>query len=60
MSLLQFLLAMVIPVCVVVYTINFTIWLWRGGNRLGSVGAGFLAVISGLGALSYFFFKLLI
>ncbi len=58
MSFLQFMVSMVIPLAVIVYTFNFTLWLWRRRDYLAAVGAGSLTALAGTGAVTYLVVKL--
>ncbi|MCY0901464.1 MAG: hypothetical protein OWU32_04670 [Firmicutes bacterium] len=60
MSIVQFVVVMIVPVCVGIYAFNFSRWLWNQGNHLGGVGGYLMTVLSGGGAFVYFLFKLLI
>jgi hypothetical protein len=59
MSVLQFIVSMSVPAAITVYTIHFSIWLWRRRERLAAVGGGILGAVCGLGSLAYFMMKLL-
>lgn len=59
MSLLQFCVSMLAPLAVVVYTFNFSMWLWRRNDRLAAVGALTLTALSGAGSVTYLVIKLL-
>lgn len=59
MSLLQFCVSLLVPLAVIVYTFNFSMWLWRRNDRLGAVGAFTLMILSGGGSVTYLVMKLL-
>lgn len=59
MSVVQFVLSMLVPVSIAVYTINFSVWLWRRRERFAAWGGVLLGAICGLGSLAYFMVKLL-
>ena len=58
MSLLQFCVSMLVPLAVVAYTFNFSLWLWRRNDRLGAAGAFALTVLAGGGSVTYLAMKL--
>lgn len=59
MSVVQFVVSMSIPAVITVYTIHFSIWLWRRHDRLAALGGGIIGAVCGLGSLAYFMMKLL-
>ncbi|WP_367305670.1 hypothetical protein [Alicyclobacillus acidocaldarius] len=42
----KYLFAMIIPVCIFIYTLSFMRWVGRKSDAVASVSAGALAVIS--------------
>lgn len=58
MSFLQFFVSMIVPLVVIVYTFNFTMWLWRRKDRLAAGGAFALTVLAGIGSVTYLVVKL--
>ncbi len=57
MQVVEWLLLLLIPAWVVVYTINFSRYLWKRRLVSAAISSLVLAVLGGAGAVVFFYFQ---